>query len=136
VVEPVASASTENQQHKLYKVFVRLPARFWTLRQNSPLRPVDWQWQRAAQLLATGRRPSRSGNDKYVAMALRFQRAWLKGSPEQVEQRFTKTAPGLFEAYDLYANSAESHRWELEARLLAIEPADAIAKKINDPLSG
>jgi len=84
-------------------------------------------------LLATGRRPSRSGNDKYVAMALRFQRAWLKGSPEQVERRFAKTAPGLFEAYDLYANSAESHRWELEARLLAAEPADAIAKKMCLP---
>jgi hypothetical protein len=42
-------------------------------------------------------------------------------------------APALFEAYTLYqANDAPNeHRWEIEARLLAREPAESIALKLG-----
>lgn len=104
------------------------------LRENSPLRPPDWRWQKVAAYRQVGRRIPRSAGDKLLSKLFRFSEA-IDGCTDdfqllEVYEQF----PIVSDAYDIYKKeAATSTRWEIEARILAREDYDSISAKTSVP---
>lgn len=113
----------------------RLPAPLYSLRRESPNRPVDWRYQLAYRL--NDHSPLASqwyGDDADIAQA-RWLLETLELTPTEevlVEEVYDKH-PDIVEAYELYFTThanAVGMRWEVEARLLCSnETLESIAKK-------
>jgi len=78
-----------------------------------PLRPVDWRWERAGELLEPGVR-RRRWDDAWVARARRFRAALARPVGMPVDTRVTRADPAVHEAYLLW-RGLPRRRWELEA---------------------
>jgi len=95
---------------------------------QSPLRPPGWRWLRAGYLVDNGRRLSRCRDDNKVWDAVAFYRALRSCQDERGRARLARKMPAFFEAWQVY-QQASLVRWEVEARLLANEETEAIARK-------
>ena len=101
-------------------------------RKSNPRRPVDWKWQRACHLLEHGGRVSRLHDDRYVKEAKEFRQTLLRCTTDEHTIALSVARPEMFEAYCLFQDENDKDcRWELEARLLADEELDSIARKIG-----
>lgn len=100
---------------------------------ENPYRPPHWRWERAA-LIASGQLPvSRKRDDEWVARAARFRRRLDNVThPSQMYELAEVDRP-CFWAYKIWAGRADEKTSAtaniLEARLLAAEPREEIARK-------
>lgn len=103
------------------------------VRRPSPLRPPAWRWLRALALRATATKPTRRHDCWYLSTLMRFQEALAKCQSDEDISRVAYCKPGLYEAYETYYAESESCRVELEARILAREGREQIARKLAMP---
>jgi hypothetical protein len=91
---------------------------------------VDWRWHSAmARSRQADRRFTRQ-NDIVLSETTRFCRLWQASRSRPDRQRLASKMPGLYEALMIYKDERGDIRHTLEARVLANEPADAIAGKM------
>jgi hypothetical protein len=87
---------------------------------TSPLRPLNWRWQKAQALRESGRAPSRSRDDEWVRLARRFQVELMTVRDDWQMLALAERYPSLVEAREVHTNDGlRGARWELEARLLS-----------------
>jgi hypothetical protein len=101
---------------------------------RNPRRPVDWRWQRAA-IAATGEYPlsRRRDGDTWVARATKFIREHENCETELDLAALSERHPILYWAHDLWYTRDDSGnpvRSEVEARLLADDEPDNIARRV------
>lgn len=109
-------------------------------RKDHPYRPPHWRWERARVLRELGRRaPSLGGDDRWVVRALRLQ-ADLDAARDDVDRCLAfERAGDIGMAYDVWDQPTDakgrpnSGRHEVEARLLARQPAKDIAARMAVP---
>ena len=99
---------------------------------DHPMRTVDWRWQIVMYLLDRRMRLTRSYGDIWLAQAKRFACDLRNASTEGQQFRIDLRFPAIFGAYRIYRETThKSFRHELEARLLAAEPASEIRNKMR-----
>lgn len=94
-----------------------------------PLRPVNWRWRRALRLVRDGKWPIARADDPWTIEAYHYADTieHLTG-----KYRFPDRMIDIHAAYKL--SKADSPRlWELEARILAQEHVDVVARKTGVP---
>lgn len=104
---------------------------------DHPYRPVHWRWERARLLKEYGKStPGRDKDDKWIRTAAAFRAAKDECKDELDVYRLYDRYPDLAFAYELWDEEAYSvqgranpMRYEIEARLLAREPLEQIAKR-------
>lgn len=103
---------------------------------RNPFRPVHWRWGRAGAV-AAGHALSRSRDDAWVHRAAKFRAAAdACKSPADFYLLEAKDPP-LYWAHELFRHRADEHQERrilvhaLEARLLAVQPYDEIARRAN-----
>ena len=102
---------------------------------KNPRRPVHWRWERAA-LAASGDYPlsRRRDGDMWVARAAKFIREQESCNTELDLAYLSERNPTIFWAYDIwYTRDDEGNpvRSEVEARLLADDNTENIARRVN-----
>jgi hypothetical protein len=96
-------------------------------RPTNPLRPPDWRWKYGKQLAEAQAPKTRAG--RHVGLVRKFNMVLLECQSETDHLQLVDEWPDLYEAWRIYSNEqAKSARWEIEARLLAGQPFEAIAK--------
>jgi len=152
-VEPVNKAETENksgeiktdqsdahvgvaQQFDRKALLSRVPARteidcITTLRENSPARPLDWCWQKAARQFYDKKTPHwRHGDNQEIADAHKLISVLNRCRSEDHLSRVCDAEPAWWHAYKL-AKDRQEHgdhaAFEIEARILARESFADIA---------
>lgn len=106
---------------------------------SDPRRPPNWRHMRAASLIDSGRRPSRTADDDWVRTAYRLMAA-LRGCRQPLDYAAVASAFGPpYWAYDVNFSDALDRgnpmKAELEARLLAGQDDRAIADRFGaDPM--
>jgi hypothetical protein len=101
---------------------------------NSPCNPFKlpaYRWHRACYL-AENKRRCRVGDDCRVQEVTRFCRALRCCQQGRDRARLARKMPDLYAAWQLYRESSLL-RWEVEARFLAGETNDVIARKCQLP---
>lgn len=98
----------------------------------NPWRPADWRWLRATGLAAGEIRRNRQHDDRHVRHLERFALA-VAGDDPEVLDRVAMQDPALFWAWQLSRQEELARRAEVEARILANEPAHMIASKTGIP---
>ena len=106
-----------------------------TYSHKNPTRPVDWRWQRAA-LAASGEYPlsRRRDGDAWVARATKFIREHENCETELDMAELAELHPVIYWAYDIWYTRDDTGnpvRSEVEARLLADDQTDNIARRVN-----
>ena len=102
---------------------------------DSPTRPPDWRWLKVNNYAEVDRVVPRRQRDEVICDAIEFLARLRNMSPiPQVAKFEMLTLMEDFKeiayAHDIYTdNAANSYRWDIEARILAEEPFDSIAKK-------
>jgi len=91
-----------------------------------PSRRPAWRWDLAGELIASGLTAPRAATDPMFAELVRFRRTIAKADVSTISTTTTKQ-PELFEAWRLREQDGLP-RWVLEARLLAGQSTEAIAK--------
>ena len=95
---------------------------------RDPFLPLDFRWQAARACVEQGRPPA-ACDDPWVREAVRF----LAGRGERPGPgdlaRLAEEMPAVAQAFDLRQADPPHLRWAVEARLLAGEAFDAIARK-------
>lgn len=100
-------------------------------RSTDPLRPVDWRVRIAEDLVDRDRALLPGGHDHLTAEAVRFLR-WERCCRSQVDRRRLRNRmPDLAAAFEVWRNLGGTARSVLEARVLADEPVQEIAKRIG-----
>jgi hypothetical protein len=94
----------------------------------SPRRPVDWRWQRAGRLLDLGLRWSRSRDDEATRMAKQYQANLRRSRGEADRRRLARRMPDIGGAVAIHEGEPTA-RMAVEARLLAGEPIEAVARR-------
>jgi hypothetical protein len=97
--------------------------------QSDPLRPPDWRWLRARWLRETNKYARKGREDAETLVIKRYQSAKAACKTDLMLDRLRENFPGLYHSEELYTRDDLDFRWELEARLLARESFDDIAKK-------
>ena len=102
------------------------------LRPKSPFRPVDWRWLKVKAYRRLGSRLSRFKIDAHLFEAYCFAEKLDEVEDEMDSVELCEQNEHIFDAHTFYSdNSKTSHRWELEARLLAKESYSSIAQKMS-----
>jgi hypothetical protein len=100
------------------------------LRANNPRRPVDWRWQMACRLAAKGF--TLRLRDWHLYWAVRLRWALLQWGEDLFgHSSRDNAAAALNAAYEFYHAGSCPARWELEARILAGEPAESIGRRFE-----
>lgn len=94
-----------------------------------PLRPVDWRYQRARNLLASGGHPNHPVGPELFKSLFRFLSRLVACQDEIAKEKLTNVFPELHLAFQLFLERPNSLAGIIEARLLAAEPLRAIAEK-------
>jgi len=89
----------------------------------NPAHPADWRWQRAVVRVETKSRRQLRADDEWVRRATRYLRKLRKGF-----DRAVRLDPDLAAAQQL-AGRHSLNRCEIEARILARQPANEVAAK-------
>jgi len=100
----------------------------------SPLNPhrlPDWRWQMANYLKEQKLKLTRSRGDCHVRLAKQFSIELDAAVDEWQRLMVLERYPALHQAWFVYKSTGglKNARWELEARLLAAEPHEDIARK-------
>lgn len=114
---------------------------FARCQKDHPQRPPHWRWERARLVRKfKTRAPSRKGDDTWVGQATKLQAA-LEGAGDEVDVFHALDRAGpLGTAYEVWdgdsakegsGRSGSGLRAEVEARLLAGQPAEAIAARVG-----
>lgn len=103
---------------------------------DNPLRAPNWRWLRAVQIDGGGPKPSqkRDGVDgyKWIRRSVRLKRRnALNSNRPYASYDLAQLDPNLFWAHSMWANEKAPTRWAVEARILAGETDEEIAKKIG-----
>jgi hypothetical protein len=93
-----------------------------------PRRPTDWRWQRAGLLLELGMRWSRRRDDAQVRRAKEYRAALRRCRCVADRGRLERKMPDVAAAVAIHEGE-QTTRWAVEARLLAGEQIEAIARK-------
>lgn len=107
---------------------------------DSPSRPPDWRWQLANRMLASGQRPIPRQDDSWVHRAYDLARAAQQARAadefairawHRQACKLDPKAKGLLHAWEIYektnvALEDRTARFDLEARILALQPCDEI----------
>jgi hypothetical protein len=99
----------------------------------NPRRPTDWRWQRAGRLLELGLRWSRRRDDEATRMAKQYQAGLRRCRGEADRRRLACRMPDIGGAFAIFEGEPTS-RMAIEARLLAGEPIEAIARRCGAPV--
>jgi hypothetical protein len=99
---------------------------------HDPLRSPAWRFQRASYLAAESKCLTRH-DDSWTHTATHFTRRLARCRTAQDQQRLAQHEPYLHQAYQVYCSGSTRLRTELEARLLASEPVEQIARKCALP---
>lgn len=91
---------------------------------HDPLRAPDWRWFQAG-----GKCRSRRSDDNWVRMAVKFLRRWSRCHEERDFLRLRDEMPAVYGAHDLFEATQSAIPWAIEARLLARESFEGIARK-------
>ena len=105
-------------------------------RKDHPYRPVNWRWERARVVKEYGKlTPGRNRDDHWTRIAVKFRAAKDRCKTEADLYRLFDTWPDLAMAYELWDEEgfnigrSNAMRYEIEARLLAGESFESIAKR-------
>ena len=98
---------------------------------DDPLRPPDWRWLRANWLRNNGKWCRKAIDDPETKLIKRYQTAKALCTSELQLERLMYKMPGLFHAEQFHGREDLDLRWEMEARFLARESFEDIAKKIG-----
>jgi hypothetical protein len=99
----------------------------------NPRRPVDWRWQRAGRLLELGLRWSRRRDDGPTRIAKQYRAALRRCRGEADRRRLACRMPNVGGAVAIYEGEPTT-RLVVEARLLAGEPVEAVARRCGVPV--
>ncbi len=94
----------------------------------SPRRPVNWRWLRAGRLLELGLRWSRRRDDGQTRRAKQYISALRRCRCVADRGRLERKMPDVAGAVAIHEGEPTT-RWAVEARVLAGEPIEAIARK-------
>jgi len=99
--------------------------------QDDPFLPVDWRWQRAVWLSENQRnvRRLKDKDDPFIQTARRFRLRWNSARRPGTQIQLSEQFPGIYYAWQLYRRNDQDDRWNVEARLLAGQSLDVIAKR-------
>jgi hypothetical protein len=95
---------------------------------ENPYRAVDWRFRLAEAILSGQLPPSRRPLDAWVKQAIQFQRDHAAGKGEASIGRSGRLDPVILEAFEIRFSAEPRLRSVLEARVLAGQPAPAIAE--------
>lgn len=103
---------------------------------HNPTRVPHWKWLRAISVDAGGPKASKTldGADgfKWIRRALRLKRHHAAaGNRPEVLYNLARLDPAIFWAHSIWAEDKQPTRWEIEARILAGETDEEIAKKVG-----
>lgn len=98
---------------------------------HDPFEELDLRWRRCEYLLAHRRLPSPPRDDACTHDAWQFLRALRRCRNDTAREQLAQRHPAINAAYLLYTQAGSWKRAELEARLLARESDDTIAKKCH-----
>lgn len=104
-----------------------MTARLSTL--SDPQRPVNWRWQKAEELSRASNHPFHVEKDLAVRAAVRFWHFWRAARTTSARQLLALRMPILYQAFSIYRDPGHLTRSVWEARLLANEPLESIARK-------
>jgi len=98
---------------------------------HDPFVEPSWRWLRACFLAEQAEPAWHPQDDSWVRRAVTFAAARGRCCDEADQNRLADEMPELYQAHRLFhgASSPPLLRWGAEARLLAREPLDAIARK-------
>jgi hypothetical protein len=99
----------------------------------NPRRPIDWRWQRAGRMLELGLRWSRRRDDEATRMAKQYQASLRRCRGEADRRRLACRMPDIGGAFAIFEGEPTA-RMAVEARLLAGEPIEAIARHCGVPV--
>jgi hypothetical protein len=99
----------------------------------NPRRPVDWRWQRAGLMLELGLRWSRRRDDAQVRRAKQYRAALRRCRGEADRRSLERKMPDVAGAVAIHEGEPTT-RGAVEARLLAGEPIEAIARRCSVPV--
>lgn len=103
---------------------------------NNPMRSPHWKWLRVLSIESGGPKASRAmdGADgfRWIRRALRLKRRHAEAASRPMALYHLARVDGdLFWAHSLWADEKQPTRWAIEARILAGETNEEIAKKIG-----
>ena len=93
------------------------------------LRPVDWRWLRAVDLVERAEPASSRFDDADVRLAVEFCRALRNCQDDAGRQVLARRLPAPFEAHLMYTDPPSFWKSVLEARMLTADSFDTIAAK-------
>jgi hypothetical protein len=95
----------------------------------NPSEPLDRRWLRANHLVERGGCLSPVHDDHWVGQAVAFLTALAECRGDEEHAQLAREMPAIYQAHQLHAYEPPLLRWAVEARILAREPFDAIARK-------
>lgn len=103
---------------------------------HNPTRAPHWKWLRAVAIDSGGTKASRylDGGDgfKWIRRAIRLKRHHaMAGNRPEILYNLVRLDSDLFWAHSIWADDKQPTRWEIDARILAGETNDEIAKKVG-----
>ncbi len=100
-------------------------------------RPVNWRWLRGEMLSDNPIRRNRFRGDARIAEAANFHYQNRALSTDEERVQLIHHHPGQFEAWCLECrNDSPLRRYSVQARLLAGEPLQSIARKTDSSVLG
>lgn len=93
---------------------------------NYPQRVPDWRWQQAASGL-----PLEDENDPFLKLARDFYNDWKRAAETQDYGYLYAVYKDFYIAWEIFTDGEGLRKSELEARILARESFDDIAKKMG-----
>lgn len=105
------------------------------LRANNRHRPPNWRWQRITQLVERRGRISQRRDDEWIVEGRKFLTAANRCQTDEEHIDLAYAAPERYEIWALYegGKQTEQTRGAIEARLLAREDVEEIARKTGYP---
>ncbi len=105
-----------------------------TLRPQSAFRPVDWRWEKAKLTREDARIAAlmRHEDDDWIRKARKFQVQYSEARSSYDFLLLERRWPALLEALQLHnCSSPQLTKYEVQARLLANEPLEAIQLRVS-----
>lgn len=102
---------------------------------SNPLRPPDWRYRRALELLASHRPASLRNDDLAIRRLLAHLRSRRRGAGLQVQAACDRRDPAIADAVELFARGDALHS-VVEAWLLAAAPLSQIVERTGQSAAG
>lgn len=101
---------------------------------RNPFRPVDWRWERSRQIVDGELPYGPRRDDPWVRRAAEFRARRAACATELDYALLAEDEPDLYWAHQIYGQAGRdtregAFRFEIEARVLADEPAETIAAR-------